>query len=531
MKRARLPPTSAAAVLLAALWVAGCAGEARQPAQRPEGQGKSTAVPDPFGQETGPKTPTPPDAPDPVAVPPDPPLVPPVPPVPAVSVKALPGEETPPTRTPRIPVPAIEEKPAPAAAPSESRPGERFARVTVFYGTDRAAIEPARAHAADVVRWRYAMLVSATATILAASLAIVRPKGRTARLLAGAGLAVTVLLGGATIRARAQARPGDPDPSRFYGNARGELAFGTCEVSIPERHETGELEAPSVFRLEFAKDPAKHVVLLSVEPKARDEFFEQCRRRVGESARREAFVFVHGFNVTFEDAARRTAQLAYDLDFDGPALFFSWPSQGGILRYAADEANAAWTVPHLKEFLVALAEESGAESVHLIAHSMGNRALASALCTLSAECGVRGPMFRQVVLTAPDIDAEVFRRDIAPAIVPTAGRVTLYASAKDQALAASRKYHGYPRAGDAEAGLVVAPGIDTIDVSGVDTSLLGHSYYGSNLAVLADLASLLHEARPPHERPWLRARNDGPLRWWELMRGEVGLGTRSPRTR
>ena len=35
-------------------------------------------------------------------------------------------------------------------------------------------------------------------------------------------------------------------------------------------------------------------------------------------------MFVHGFNVSFADAARRTAQIAYDLAFGGPGAL-SWP--------------------------------------------------------------------------------------------------------------------------------------------------------------------------------------------------------------
>ncbi|WP_429550866.1 alpha/beta hydrolase [Paraburkholderia sp. MM5477-R1] len=39
-------------------------------------------------------------------------------------------------------------------------------------------------------------------------------------------------------------------------------------------------------------------------------------------------LFIRGFKVGFVDAARRTAQMAYDLGFDGAPVFFSWPSQG-----------------------------------------------------------------------------------------------------------------------------------------------------------------------------------------------------------
>ena len=41
-------------------------------------------------------------------------------------------------------------------------------------------------------------------------------------------------------------------------------------------------------------------------------------------------VFVHGFNVNFEDAVYRTAQITYDLQFDGAPFLFSWPTSGNI---------------------------------------------------------------------------------------------------------------------------------------------------------------------------------------------------------
>jgi esterase/lipase superfamily enzyme len=103
-----------------------------------------------------------------------------------------------------------------------------------------------------------------------------------------------------------------------------ELKFGMCEVSIPggDRHNIGRLEAPSVWRLEFREDPAKHIVLLGVRPQSKIEFFEAVQTRVNDSAAKDAFVFVHGYNVSFEDAARRTGQLAYDLQFDGAPILY-----------------------------------------------------------------------------------------------------------------------------------------------------------------------------------------------------------------
>jgi hypothetical protein len=47
-------------------------------------------------------------------------------------------------------------------------------------------------------------------------------------------------------------------------------------------------------------------------------FYGLLAADVDRSRRHEAFVFIHGFNVAFDDAIYRTAQIAYDLGFDGP---------------------------------------------------------------------------------------------------------------------------------------------------------------------------------------------------------------------
>jgi esterase/lipase superfamily enzyme len=294
---------------------------------------------------------------------------------------------------------------------------------------------------------------------------------------------------------------GVAEAAGFFGGDRGELSYGLCRVSIPRDHRMGEVERPSIWRLEFREDPERHVVLHAVVPEDPDTFFDRLRARVGRSEAREAFVFVHGYNVGFADAARRTAQITYDLGFEGAPIFYSWPSKGQPAAYPRDETNIQYTQPHLKRFLREVATRSGAETIHLIAHSMGNRGLTRALVELTAEGGaaVRS-RFHQIVLAAPDIDAEVFRRDIAPKLVAEDSRVTLYASSRDRALLASREFHDYPRAGEAGDSLVPIEGIDIVDASKIETDFLGHSYFADSGSVISDLVCLLFGNRAPGER-------------------------------
>jgi esterase/lipase superfamily enzyme len=287
--------------------------------------------------------------------------------------------------------------------------------------------------------------------------------------------------------------------SKMYGRDRGVeggLSLGTCEVSIPRDHRLGKLESPSIWRFEFRRDPEKHVVLLKINKTDDQQFWSDLSSRVNKSKGAETFVFVHGYNTTFEDAARRTAQIAYDLAFDGAPICYSWPSQGELADYPKDETNAQWTVLHLKNFLQTLAQRSGAGTIHVIAHSMGNRAVSHALQLLSMEVKTRPYRMRHLVLTAPDIDADTFT-ELAGAVKSVSDRVTLYISRLDKALELSKRFHGYSRLGEIP---LVVPGIDTIDASAVDTSFLGHSYYGENRSVLSDIFWLLKDGKPPGDR-------------------------------
>jgi esterase/lipase superfamily enzyme len=288
-------------------------------------------------------------------------------------------------------------------------------------------------------------------------------------------------------------------PAKSFSSERsttGELSYGSCKVSIPRDHRMGALEAPRLFKLQFAANPAKHVVLLSISPETKAAFFASISGAVESSTHREALVFIHGYNVAFEDAARRTAQIAYDLGFDGVPILYSWPSEALVHSYPVDEANAEWSIPHFKSFLKDVAELCGTKTIHIVAHSMGNRLLISALNQFTLEGFVPPTRFHEVVLAAPDIDADTFRQ-LAATIRHTALRVTLYASASDKALILSRRFHRYPRAGEY---VFPVEGIDIIDASAVDTGLVGHSYYGDNRSVLSDIFWLLRNNESPSKR-------------------------------
>lgn len=302
--------------------------------------------------------------------------------------------------------------------------------------------------------------------------------------------------------------------SEMFGGSRSSLRYGVSDVSIPRDHRLGELEAPSVWKMEFREDPAKHVVLLNVFLQPKEKYFSDVAARVRASKNSSAFIFVHGYNVTFDDAARRTAQISYDLAFDGAPVFYSWPSQGTTPGYTVDEQNVEWAQANLKGFLEDFFNRSNAQNIYLVAHSMGNRALTRAVASLMNEKPALRKRLKEVILTAPDIDADVFNRDIAPALTKMGRPITLYASSEDLALVASKNVHGSPRAGDSGQGLVVVPGIETIDATGTDTSLLGHSYFAETSSVLSDIFNLVRNGQRAEKRANLRSVDTQTGKYW-----------------
>ncbi len=307
----------------------------------------------------------------------------------------------------------------------------------------------------------------------------------------------------------------EPDPKRLkYGSDRGhQLQMGRAMVTVPTAHKVPNIERPWVVEIPYfkvkiyeeAEDTAKHFTLQEISALSKEQMLALVKERLAKSAsfKDHALVFVHGFNTSFDDALYRTAQISYDLKFDGAPFVYSWPSGGKVASYTYDRGSAEQAEPHLAEFLNLVVKESGAKSISLIAHSMGNELLLRVLERMRP-VAPEGVVISQVILAAPDVDRDKFT-NIAREIMNFAKGVTLYAASNDRALGYSARFWGgVPRAGDVPAsGPLVVPGVDTIDVTSVSTDSLGlnHSGYAENNTLLNDIKLLIQTGeRPPDKR-------------------------------
>ena len=268
------------------------------------------------------------------------------------------------------------------------------------------------------------------------------------------------------------------------------------------------------MRFEFRENPDEHLALEHVQLMTTTEFQDEVRSRAAGIAWREALVFIHGYNTSFEDAARRTAQLGYDLNFGGVMALFSWPSVSGELDYSRDVQDAMYAWPHLKEFLELLAKEGELNRIHVIAHSMGNQCLAEAV---RMGIDLNGCRFDECILAAPDVDAQIFKRDVANRMSKETGRLSLYASRNDKALQMSKVPNRYPRLGDCDPITVLA-GMESIDISRVPTDWLGHSTFAMSPELINDIRQMIDDNLPAASRLGMQVKPvSGTLEYWEFV--------------
>jgi esterase/lipase superfamily enzyme len=304
-----------------------------------------------------------------------------------------------------------------------------------------------------------------------------------------------------------------PNEKRLdYGSERGRrLELGRALVTVPKAHKVPSIERPWAIRMfnvtlyEEAEDPNRHFTMDEIKALSEEEFLRLVKERLAASSRYKdhAFIFVHGYNTSFDYALYRAAQISYDLKFDGAAFAYSWPSGGGLASYTYDRESSGQSEPYLKQLMQLVINKTGAKSVSVIAHSMGNQPTLQVLRDLRRSTP-DSVQISQIILAAPDVDRDNFE-NIAAELQGLATGVTLYAAGNDRALRVSRNFYGgIPRAGDVPAtGPLVLPGIDTIDVSAASTDSLGlnHSGYAENNALLQDIAALIATGtRPPKLR-------------------------------
>jgi esterase/lipase superfamily enzyme len=217
--------------------------------------------------------------------------------------------------------------------------------------------------------------------------------------------------------------------------------------------------------------------------------------------RNDVLVFVHGFNVSWEQAVGSAMALHVMQNREGigddaqktAVVLFSWPSDGSAMpfvAYRSDRSEAAGSgyafargLLKLRDHLAELGGAKCRQDLHLMCHSMGNYVLQHALVRMRQF--TPGPalprLFEYVFLCAPDVDGSVLEPGQPMGDLHQLARtVSIYHNTGDVALRVSDYTKGNPeRLGSygAARSAVLPDKIEQVDCSRIVGGIVEHSYY------------------------------------------------------
>ncbi len=295
--------------------------------------------------------------------------------------------------------------------------------------------------------------------------------------------------------------------SVVFGSERASgVNFARVDMTVPKGHQTGRIErAKDGMPGNPATDFTAHNVALFP---TQDAFARAVGIDIAEHENR-VLVFVHGYNTGFDDGVYRMTQLVNDTKYPGTPVLFSWASAARTANYVYDNNSTTAARDDLEATLRLLAR-SNARSIDIIAHSMGNWLTMETLRQLAIS-GDRdlGGKLGYVVLASPDIDVDVFKKQMARYGVPDRPFAVLL-SDDDKALKFSSLIAGrQARVGDySNAAELASLGVTVVDLSQTESGdRLNHAKFADNpvlvqllgdrLSVPASLRSDQVEATQP----------------------------------
>jgi len=264
-------------------------------------------------------------------------------------------------------------------------------------------------------------------------------------------------------------------------------------------------------------------------------FIQQLNAAVKRSPGKQITIHIHGFNVSFREAALTAAEYELITGGLGPFILYSWPSYGSVFEYSHDRDSVRFTSSHARRFVVFLAREIelgrlDAEQINFITHSSGAEIVGSVIRELGLLSHDLAPDARQrkwrigtIAMVSPDVSADVAReRLLKEDIRGVYRKIVVYSSARDRALRwASRILYRTTRIGSIReddlterdhAWLDERSGVSIIDVdSRPYDGWMHHTHHRYSPAVASDIVLSLRTGLTPDERGLTR--NEGELLW------------------
>ena len=254
------------------------------------------------------------------------------------------------------------------------------------------------------------------------------------------------------------------------------------EITQPPKRAAGDL-----VRSRGPRDPQTDFLVVGQRVFSDAAAFRAELRRVFQNRNavaREAVIYVHGFNNTFDEGVLRIAQLSEDFNVAGVAVHYSWPSAANPLGYAYDRDGLLIARDGL-DALITDVRAAGAQSVVIVAHSLGSMLVMETLRQRAiARPGSVHNDIDGVILISPDIDVDLFRTQAARiGLLPEP--FGIFVSQRDRVLSLSARLTGQRnRLGNVRNIEAVADmNVTIVDVTEFSTGA-GHFTVGSSPALI-----------------------------------------------
>jgi len=218
-----------------------------------------------------------------------------------------------------------------------------------------------------------------------------------------------------------------------------ELAFGFVDVSVPPGRTPGKVDWPQ--RNAPAADAARQFAVVGGGQYSSVNAMQAAIPAPTATATASGpqgdgvMLYIHGYNTSPAGATYRMAQIKEDFEFPWTPVVFSWSSAARTGRYLYDKDSALFARDDLVQLIKDLAASRPGIEVHLLAHSMGSQLTMEALRQMAVSRDFAAlNQISSVALMSPDIDMDLFRRQMAALDGNVPQPFAILASGNDRAL-------------------------------------------------------------------------------------------------
>jgi pimeloyl-ACP methyl ester carboxylesterase len=337
----------------------------------------------------------------------------------------------------------------------------------------------------------------------------------------------------------------EQDREQYYRNDRGQVVrLGLAEIQFGKKEFTWEFaRSISMLKSRSEEYPIKitnvdewgimdstipywfDVSLISEDElpaDATDRFAHAINEQLAVSKKKHVYIYVHGYKVVYENPVLVSAELWHFLGYDGAFIAYAWPSTPSKFAYIKDSDTAAGYARNFRLLLEFVAENTGAEEIHVIGYSNGTRLVLRAMEQLalihegeSADEIWEQLRLRNVILIGSDLDRGVFGAYLADGILNVSKHLSIYMSQYDKALGFSQFLTRRQRLGQLWGGkggeihplarqalIDFRDQISFINVSNAEGSDTGngHGYFLSSPWASSDILMTMYYGLTPEQR-------------------------------